>query len=183
MGLDIRAYRNLTKLDVIFNEDGDALDKSTLQPVEYDTRTYANPDFPGREEGVEDRAAYKAEESMGFSAGSYMGYGAWREELAKLAGYPLSPVDRGFGHAVEMHSGGAWEAENGPFWELIYFSDCEGVIGPVVSAKLAKDFAEFDERARRHDEAAGLNGGLYERFQLWRQAFEMAADGGLVNFY
>lgn len=183
MGLDITAYHNVTKLDVIFDEYGGALDKETMVYVEYDVRVYANKDFPGREEGVDDRAAYKAENSIGFRAGSYSGYNAWREELAKLAGYPATPVDRGYGSVVEMHSGGAWNTDHGPFWELINFSDCEGTIGPVVSAKLAKDFIEWDERAKQHDDAAGLNGGLYERFKQWRQAFEMAADGGLVDFH
>ena len=183
MGLDITAYRRVTKLDVVFDEDGEPIDKDTLEYADYDVRVYANPDFHGREEGVEDRAAYSAEDSMGFRAGSYSGYNGWREELAKMAGYPKSPVDRGFGDSVAMHSGGAWAADSGPFWELINFSDCEGVIGPAVSAKLAKDFAEWDESAKRHDEANSLNGVLYGRFQCFRQAFEMAADGGLVNFH
>lgn len=182
MGLDITAYRRVTKLDVIFDEDGEALDKETKEYVEHDVRVCANKDFPGREEGVDDRAAYKAEDSMGFRAGSYGGYNAWREELAKLAGYPATPYDRY--NSVQMrHDAGAWAAECGPFWELICFSDCEGTIGPIVSAKLAKDFAEWDERAKQHDESAGLNGGLYELFQEWRKAFEMAADGGLVDFH
>ena len=182
MGLDIAAYRRATKLDVIFDEDGEPLDKTTLEYVDYDVRVYANPNFQGREEGVEDRAAYSAEDRMSFSAGSYMGYGAWREELAKMAGYPKSPVDRGFGDSVATHSGGAWSAGGGPFWELINFSDCEGVIGPIVSAKLAKDFAEWGDRAKQHDESSGLNGRFYIRFQSFGEAFEMAADGGLVNF-
>lgn len=182
MGLDISAYRRVTKLDVIFDEDGEAVDKETKEYVEHDVRVYANPNFPGREEGVEDGAAYTAEDGMSFGTG-YGAHGAWREELAKLAGYPATPVDRGFGNPVKMHSGGAWSAESGPFWELINFSDCEGTIGPVVSTKLARDFAEWDERAKQHDEDAGLSGGLYERFQKFRQAFEMAADGGLVDFH
>lgn len=182
MGLDISAYSRVTKLDVNFDEDGEAIDKVTGESVDYDVRVYANPDFPGREDGVEDRAVYTAKGGMSFCTG-YGSHGAWREELAKLAGYPTTAVDRGFGKPVEMHSGGAWNTDNGPFWELINFSDCEGTIGPVVSAKLAKDFAEWDERAKQHDESAGLNGGLYKRFQEWRQAFEMASDGGLVDFH
>lgn len=182
MGLDISAYRLATKLDVIFDEGGEALDKQTHEPVEYDVRAYVNHDFPCREEGVEDGAAYTAEEGMSFCTG-YGSHGAWREELAKMARYAATAVDNGFGRATEMHSGGAWAAESGPFWELINFSDCEGTIGPVVSAKLANDFYEWDERAKQHDEANALDGYFYKRFQEWRQAFEMAADGGMVNFH
>lgn len=57
-------------------------------------------------------------------------------------------------------------------------SDCEGVIGPEVSAKLVKDFADFDERAK-------TRGGkyFYALYCDWRKAFEMAADGGAVSFH
>ena len=182
MGLDISAYRSVTKLDVNFDEGGEAIDKVTGEPVDYDVRVYANPDFPGREEGVEDRAVYTAKDGMSFRTG-YGSHGAWREELAKLAGYQATPVDRGYGSVTEMHSGGAWSAESGPFWELINFSDCEGTIGPVVSAKLARDFSDWGERASKHDEANALDGYFYKRFQEWCQAFEMAADGGLVDFH
>lgn len=182
MGLDVSAYRRATKLDVIFDEDGEALDKQTNEPVDYDVRAFVNTDFPGREEGVEDGAAYTAQEGMSFRTG-YGAHGAWREDLAKMAGYAATAVDNGFGGSTEMHSGGAWAAEGGPFWELINFSDCEGTIGPVVSAKLDKDFSEWDERAKHFDDANGLDGRFYNRFQEWRQAFEMASDGGMVDFH
>lgn len=182
MGLDISAYRRVTKLDVIFDEDGEAIDKETHEYVDCDVRVFANPDFPGRAEGVEHRAAYKAQESMGFRADSYSGYNAWRNELAKLAGYPKTPYET-YGNVRVGHDAGAWAAEKGPFWELINFSDCEGTIGPVVSAKLAKDFSEWDERAKQYDQDNALDGYFYKRLQEWRQAFEMASDGGLVDFH
>ena len=66
-----------------------------------------------------------------------------------------------------------------PFFELINFSDCEGSIGPVVSAKLARDFAEFDERARSlNDEGRHF----YRLYKSWTTAFQMASDGGMVDF-
>lgn len=182
MGLDISAYRKATKLDVIFDEDGEALDKQTNESVDYDVRVFVNTHFPGREEGVEDGAAYTAEEGMSFRT-SYGAHGAWREDLAKMAGYPLTYTSSSFSNVSYRHDAGAWAAEGGPFWELINFSDCEGTIGPIVSAKLAKDFAEWDERAKQFDDENGLDGRFYKRFQEWRQAFEMAADGGMVYFH
>ena len=80
------------------------------------------------------------------------------------------------------HDQGAWATDHGPFWEMIAFSDCEGVIGSSVSAKLAKDFAEWDERAKRHIVVQGPDGWFYEKFCQWRQAYEMAANDGLVQF-
>lgn len=172
MGLDISAYRNITKVDCVYDADGEPIHPVTGDPLEwetdYDTTAYANPDFPGRAEGVEDRAVYKAAERMGFRAGSYGGYNLWREELAKLAGYESA--------------GAAWGETSGPFWELISFSDCEGTIGPVVSAKLARDFADWDERAKQHV-VENDDGWFYAKYQDWRRAFEMAADRGMVSFH
>lgn len=176
MGLDISAYKGIEKVDCVFDEDGDPIDPSTRQYVDYDARVYVNPDFPGREEGVEDKGVYRAKESMGFRAGGYSGYNAWREQLAQLAGYPAAEYTQ-WGRTQMRYDAGAWAATRGPFWELINFSDCEGVIGPVVSAKLAKDFQEFDERAR------AIGGSFYDKYQEWREAFEMAAENGMVRFH
>ena len=114
-----------------------------------------NPDFPGRSAGVDCAMAYEDEgEHFSFRAGSYSGYNFWRSWLAGLPG-----------------RGAAFE-------ELVWFSDCEGTIGPVVAAKLAKDFAAFDAVAK-------TNGDEYEyaKYQDWRAAFEMAADNGAVSFH
>lgn len=169
----------------MFDADGEPIDPSTRETLDYDLRVYANNDFPGRADGLEDRGVYSAEYSMGFRAGSYRGYNAWREELAKLAGYSAVPVDRYNTGKVEMrHDYGAWQAESGPFLELIEFSDCEGTIGSTVSAKLAKDFADWDERAKQHDDASqNWHGRFYSLYQQWRTAFEMAANGGAVDFH
>lgn len=81
------------------------------------------------------------------------------------------------GAQYESHAAGAWSAEAGPFWELINFSDCEGIIGPVVSAKLARDFQEYQEKANSQ-----LTDYDLERYNSWRQAFELAAENGVVRF-
>jgi hypothetical protein len=155
MGLDITAYRQL------------ALDPEATGEDMGDThaRIYANPHFPGRAVPLAD-GWYTYADSMSFRAGSYGGYGQWRQALATLAGY---------GNAEDC-----WgeDGDTGPFSELINFSDCEGAIGPVVSAKLAKDFAEFDGAAAK----VMADPWFYERYAHWRKAFEMAADGGAVEF-
>jgi len=175
MGLDISAFSGIEKVDCVFDEDGDAIHPVTRAPIDYDVRVYANPDFPGRAAGVEDRACYVGKDSCGLSTG-YGSYNAWRNELAKLAGYPETRQVN-YGIAEMRYDAGAWLATSGPFWELINFSDCEGTIGPVVSAKLAKDFAEFEDRAK------AVGGHFYDRYQEWREAFDMAANSGLVRFH
>lgn len=168
MGLDISAYRGLKVIGERDDENDD-----TINLME-------NADcFVARAEGVDITKGYSAEDSVSFRAGSYSGYNAWREELAKLAGYPVL-LDMEY-RQHPTHSTGAWASGAGPFWELINFSDCEGTIGPVVAAKLATDFARWDARAALHK--TDDQGYWYQKYQAWRAAFEMASDRGAVVFH
>jgi hypothetical protein len=181
MGLDITAYRGLVeaKGKEAIDESGEFL---------YDegwTRFYPSDDFPGRADDIKDGQAYKAAEEFGFRAGSYSSYSRWREQLAELAGYPAA-VAAGAVTAEERsyresfpHAAAAWEggAEQLPFYELVNFTDCDGVLGTAVSAKLAKDFAAFQHKADAHPDP--WFAGLYTH---WRKAFEMASDKGCVVF-
>lgn len=176
MGLDISYCSNLHKLDCVFNEDGAPIDPATREEVDYDIHVYVNPHFEGREAPLEP-GYYIGEAREGFRAGSYGGYNNWRENLAKLAGYPAIEVEE-YGHKSFRHDSGAHEAGEGPFYELIWFSDCEGTIGPVVSAKLAKDFSDFQEKADSFRDDYWR-----EKYAEWRKAFETAAQNGAVCFH
>ena len=101
--------------------------------------------------------------SKRFRAGSYGGYNRWREELAELVGTTPKKV---------------WAGEvPSAFGELINFSDCEGTLKSEVCAKLAKDFAEYQGRADR------IGGYFLDSYNHWREAFELAANGGAVDFH
>jgi hypothetical protein len=76
------------------------------------------------------------------------------------------------------HDAAAWGMSEGPFWELIHFSDCEGTIGPEVSAKLAQDFARYQDQADAHPDER-----FRDLYATWRTAFEMASQGGAVDFH
>lgn len=172
MGLDITWYRGLKKVEnVVFDGDGEPTN------VEYYFRPYVNSDFPGRESPLEHREIYTYEEA---DAGPYIGYGRynhWRDWLAKIAGWPLKSYHQ-YGKDWPSHCVDCWNGETGPFSELINFSDCEGAIGHVVAAKLAKDFAEFDDRAKAADAR-----NFYEHYKQWRLVFVMASDNGAVSFH
>lgn len=180
MGLDITACKNITFVDCVYDVNGEPIDPTTRAPLSDDIRQVnINRDFRERADDLSDGAAFSAEKSMGFRAGSYSGYNWWREELAKLAGYQeTKDDDSGTRDGTMRHDAGAWKATSGPFWELILFSDCEGCIGPKTSAKLAKDFADFQERAD-----ANPDNRFKELYTEWREAFEMAAQNGLVDFH
>ncbi|WP_175974590.1 hypothetical protein [Burkholderia sp. BCC1047] len=177
MGLDATAYRQIMKIDCVFDDSGEPIDPLTREPIECDyLRVYINPDFPGRADDLVDRAVYGYEDADEAFSGGYSRYNFWREKLAKLAGYqPISVDQYGTGKSELRHDHAAWNATSGPFWELICFSDCEGVIGSAVSAKLAQDFAQFDEQAKADE-------SFYAIYSQWRAAFDMAAQNGCVQF-
>jgi hypothetical protein len=174
MGLDITAYSKLAKNVLALDEDGEPLLENYLDTH---AKAWINPDWPERGEGLEDDAWYTYGQSMGFRAGSYSGYSDWREALAKLAGYPETETESASFGARYLSSAACWNGATGPFSELIDFSDCEGTLGPVVSKKLLEDFVTFDLAART------IGGRFYERYAEWKQAFELAADDGMVCFH
>ena len=63
---------------------------------------------------------------------------------------------------------------------MIDFADNEGCIGPVVSAKLAKDFHEH-----RGAFAIGINVGEFDLalYDSWTEAFQTVAGNGFVLFH
>ncbi len=178
MGLDVTAYKGLKKIECHFDADGEPIDPASGEYIEDQFQPYINPDFPGRADGVEHKAVYSYADSLDGWSGGYTRYNWWREELAKLAGYPAIAADRsGFGDLTLRHDQSAFEATEGPFWELICFSDCEGVIGSVISKKLAADFADHEEKA------AAIGDYFYEKYIQWKAVFEFAAQDGAVDFH
>lgn len=157
MGLDISYYRDCKRLRDV-PEDGE---------YDYDAETsvYVNPAFVAQADGLTD-GIYSTGDGDGFRAGSYSGYNAWRQWLAGLCGTKAQEAFEG--------------RYTGPMSELINFSDCEGLIGPVTSAKLAKDFAALADHVDRISAAGDWYG---EQFRKWRTAFETAQHGGFVQFH
>lgn len=161
MGLNIIAYRQLKPVqNPTLDEDG--------YPISWEAEwkpgtsmKWSENIWPGRGEGISPDTVYTFDDKFDFRAGSYNGYNRWREKLEEFAdGRDL-------------------------FLELINFADNEGVIGPIVSAKLAIDFMENAEAAisfanARIDESE--HEWWLEKYSDWRKAFEMASDNGAVDF-
>lgn len=169
MGLDISYYKNVRALtpeetdQLMTQPEDDRIDWANDHGIE---RIYINDDFPGRDDGIPGQWV-AAECVDGFRAGSYSGYNRWRSTLAGLVGHDERSND----------------PPPGPFMELIYFADNEGVIGPTVSAKLAADFAAWQERAEAFAKKHGEGDWFIARYNDWRTAFETAAQGGYVEFH
>ncbi len=134
--------------------------------------------------------------SHSFRAGSYSGYNHFRDLLCRSA--------------IGVHAAELWEnipAYLGkPFLGLIVFSDCEGFIGPKISAILHKEFVENRERCisniKDYPDLCKETGdiGFETEFNItfdldqhtidwfiqvyddFTRAFELAKDGGVVRF-
>jgi hypothetical protein len=173
MGLDITAYSRLKHIgkhtdDWCEEQYDDDLNRVHVQAFAYD-------DFPQSFRGIPTLgtkaaggtsfieggcfAVTEETESFGFRAGSYMGYGAWRDDLRRQFNPRTLP--------------------NSPFYELIWFADNEGCIGPEAAADLLTDFREHADRYNPGEHADYFR----QKYADWTRAFELAADGGLVDFH
>jgi hypothetical protein len=168
MGLDVTYYTQ-----VKFEKPNDSDDYDGYE--DGFERVYHNTDFPGRCDDVP-QGWYSSADSESVYRRAYSAYNRWRDELAKVAGWPEGSYEQ-YGTKWPSHAASAWAATEGPFWELIHFTDCDGTIGTLVSQKLAKDFADFQSKA---DAVGGDFAEIYAKF---RKAFEAASDGGFVKFH
>lgn len=177
MGLDITAYSRVAiENDAEVDEEG--------YPVEWRKfrKVWVNPDFPGRADDIKHGAIYSFTDKFSFRAGGYGYYSQWREQLAKVAGYPLTEYREDYS-TRRMHAAACWKGATGPFSELIMFADNQGVLGSSVCAKLAKDFAEHEASARAFSADPEGDSDFIVSYLEWKQAFELAADGGMVDFH
>lgn len=152
MGLDVEAYKKMTKIaEPERDEYGELVDWETLVEVDQSTLDYTEQYFQGRTQGLV-AGVYSSDESLRFRAGAYSYYNRFREKLGKLA-------------------------SNSQLYEVIMFSDCEGFIGPLVSQKLAKDFNDLEGSAREQLDEYDM-----ETYMNFKKAFELASEGGCVQF-
>ncbi len=171
MGLDITAYRQLKFIDAK-PYDADRIDDFYaagrevvhISIVQQGYRQRLDGTKLGWHESKADSDVFK------FCAGSYGGYNIWRKQLCRMA--------------LDTTPERVWKKPRpGPFVELIDFADNEGTIGAKVSAKLAKDFADWQDRASAYSKSFIDGEWFLRKYADWRKAFEMATDGGCVDFH
>lgn len=167
MGLTITAYNGLS---VASDEAHNVLNFNIPQS------------FREQAEDINEFDSYSYKEKMSGVRCSYSTYNAFRELIAKLAGYPkMSYKETASSVTVKYaHAAGAWDVSRGPFWELINFSDCEGIIGPKTSAKLVKDFDKFKNELSK-DEFS--NPSFVQFYNELRNLFDFASKSGVVIYH
>lgn len=174
MGLDITAYSNLKHIGK--HEIDPALNEGEPGPhcyYENHVDAFAYDTFPQSFRGIPvlDKESSngqgfliggcfeisEATETHGFRAGSYGGYNEWRRHLQERFNPNRDPQR--------------------PFYELIWFADNEGSIGPEAAQDLLADFLEHDGLFAPDDE------WMRRKYQDWTRAFVLAANSGLVRFH
>lgn len=167
MGLDITAYEHAAPYEGPVLSDDDMWDAEDVRLVGVEIDRWRPMIAPLPEGWVSvSGAAYS------FRAGSYSGYGSWREQLC-LAALGVNPNR-------------VWENPSAyagrPFVELIDFTDCDGEIGGVTAAKLARDFEEQRDLVLVF-RISDVDGWFEQKYDDWAAAFALAADDGLVVFH
>lgn len=186
MGLYVTAYANARRTPS-HNRNFETCDAAghvwafAYSGMEASYRGLANADVLGVFENSEmyvGGACYDVSDSErhGFAAGSYTGYNAWREDLAKA----FHGVDPGTIWAD------ATKYADQPFYELITFADNEGCIGPDAARDLLADFEAGQGRWSDYWAARDVRSSLLtwniERYEDWTQACRLAARDGLIRF-
>ena len=118
--------------------------------------------------GLDITAYAKNGKTYSFRAGSYSGYNEWRNTLSELM---LGVSDYEVWNNLD-------EYKERPFYYLINFSDCEGIILGDKLLKLLSDFENNKEKAKAYDD-----GYWTEKYFCWLKAFSLASDGGYVEFH
>jgi hypothetical protein len=171
MGLDITAYSHLQALGLHHDVDGGWC------PDEDHITAYAYADFPASFRGLEILGKENEGRAHGmilggcyietdksdvhrFHAGSYSAYNAWRDDLRRQFNPDTEP--------------------DLPFYELIWFADNEGCIGEIAAAELLNDFRTY---AAMYNPGRKYPDYMQQKYVAWQRAFELAAEGGLVDFH
>lgn len=183
MGLDISAYKNVKKVDV---SELDEYEREDLCKI------FCNG-FKDQYSSLEVGAFYDGENEH-FCRIGYGGYSLFRERLAEIGGwgkhivpnpdcsdsdYDNQSYYHRFPHIADIyHQEG--DTVDGPFVEIIIFSDCEGFIDAIHCKKLYEDFCKFEEvaKVRLKDELNFMN-----FYKSMKEAFKFGSENGFVNYH
>jgi hypothetical protein len=181
MGPGIKAVKNATLVD-----------DPRLSEIDDLIMVY-HGDFPKQCGDLKDQSYYKHDEEEWFCSMSYGRYNYFRNELAKIGGWPEVKTEKptlddpdyeekSFLHRNPNIAGvykGDDNARNWPFIEVIVFSDCEGFICTDVCKKLHQDFVTHQAKA---DELLKEKPDWLEMYNGMKNAFKFGSSEGFVQF-
>lgn len=190
MGLDITAYSRLRRVGHHVYEPSDPWcgNEDHVRAYAYDTfpRSFAGIPMLDAMHGSDGTeflyggcyAITPETETHEFRAGSYGGYGNWRRDLARQFN-PSGTEDGGpFGGRIPLEP----DPEK-PFYELIWFADNEGTIGPEAAANLLADFRAHASDYQPDGPRSMDFNYMVSKYNDWTRACELATVGGLISFH
>lgn len=175
MGLDVIAYSNLEYREQYVEEKHeDIFDEDNVVVLYVNSKQY-----PKQSENLINQGIYTYNGYDSWRAGSYSSYNVFRNTLAKVAGYigRHDPEFNEINYCSDLWDGTIPE---GPFYELINFSDCEGAINTECCIKLLNDFKIYAEVALNYE---GEYAESFKRvYLLFLNGLNIAADKGCLRF-
>lgn len=162
MGLALWAYANIQPVDGSFKfEEYQEIHDAQTDQIRNDLiGFYVHPTYPAWAVGIEPLQAYRFSHNENFHIGPYSYYSSFRNWLSILAE---------IGHVSEPGD---------PFYEVLIFSDCEGVINSAISNKLFVDFVRFHAKAKASPKAEYY----ICAYESMMRAFQIASLNGAVSF-
>ena len=190
MGLDITYYKLGSKVDV--DENIEPYSEEFYE--KYGDRGLINisNDYDWEQGDDLEEGFYEGNHLGSFRAGSYSGYGWFRNTLTHLAKVAMQNA---FDKQEELYL--KYEEDDNPFELLTHFSDSEGYIGPFTSGHLAEVFNDFEKPIIQgiiKMAKYGLNRDIYDTYSPnsldtftmmyrdWKTAFNEVAGIGVVVF-
>jgi hypothetical protein len=166
MGLDITTYSHLKPVGM--HADGWCEDEEHVTAYAYScfpTSFRGIPVVGQRDDFIEGGCYAWTEhtDTHQFRAGSYGGYNRWRDDLRAQFNPDTDPEK--------------------PFYELIFFADNEGTIGPDAARDLLADFRAHADQYKAGDQDDPTRLYFQEKYEDWTRGCELAADGGLIAFH
>jgi hypothetical protein len=156
MGLDVFSYVNI---------------KIAEDKENYDFMAYVDhEDWNSRIKNLEKGELYNGDIVFSEVHYSYSSHSRFREILVKLVGRE---------NLLNCEGKIIWDKlpNEMPFYEFIYFSDCEGCFDWESSNIVFLDFEKYNEKAKLE-----MNEYDYKCYKDWLKTFELAKNYGVVVF-
>lgn len=170
MGLDISVFTNAVPVP-FQHEYGEQCWEAEHH------RAFCYDGFEHSLRGLEKDRCYTADYAFGFRAGSYSGYGEWRDLLCQCV-----YEDKKGQELWDLAKLDPEKAKDVPFYELINFADNEGTIGSEAASDLYHDFQDHLVIVRAKMER--LDPWYAQSYDTWLKATMVAGNQhGMIIFH
>lgn len=172
MGLDITAYSRLKPMDPQPVGE-EAIEKACMEDG---ILLSINPHFPIHADQITDGVYVRDWNSGTAHARAWYGtYHHFRNMIAQSFGYA---------DMLAMSTAGMDKPEQCPLHRLVYFSDCEGTIGPMTSRAISDELIAHYSTFAKFAAIKWPEGYVFyvDFYRALIVCFTLASDGGAVEF-